>query len=117
MTDGDDTTSVFDQQTVLETARFAAGQLSFVVMRGGGAKADGAVVNAFRTIARATGGEVLQIDDDDRLSEAFLTALANFRLSDVLRYTPDVPAAGWHEVAVRVTSGRYTIRARRGYWR
>ena len=117
MTDGDDTSSVFDERTVLETAGHAHGQLSFVVVRDGRVRADGAVLSAFRTIASGTGGEVLQIDEDDRLSEAFLTALANFRRSYVLRYTPTgVPAAGWHDVVVRTKSGRYTVRARRGYW-
>ena len=117
MTDGDDTSSYFDARTVLETAKHAHSQLSFVVVRGGGTDADGPVMNAFRSIARSTGGEVLQIDADERLSEAFLTAIGNFRMSYVLRYTPTaVPGAGWHDVAVRVKSGKYTVRARRGYW-
>lgn len=117
MTDGDDTTSYFDDATVLDTARHTAGQLSFVIVRGGGTDADGAVMDAFRSIARTTGGEVIRIDADDMLSEAFLRAIENFRLSYVLRYSPEgVPALGWHDVAVKVKSKNYTVRARRGYW-
>jgi VWFA-related protein len=118
MTDGDDTSSFFDARTVLQTARHASAQFSFVVVRGGGTRADGAVMSVFRTIAGTTGGTVLEIDDDDRLSEAFLAALASFRTSYVLRYAPTgVAGAGWHDVAVGVKRGTYTVRARRGYWR
>ena len=55
---------------------------------------------------------------DPGLSEAFLRALEDFRTSYVLRYTPrDGPWSGWHAVAVRVTKpGRYTVRARKGYF-
>jgi hypothetical protein len=116
MTDADDTTSVFDDRIVLETARHAYGQMSFVVVRGGGARADGSVLDAFRAIARSTGGEFLQIDADEQLSAAFLTAVDNFRNSYVLRYSPTgVPGSGWHEVGVTVKGRRYTVRARRGY--
>lgn len=118
MTDGDDTSSFFDARTVLQTARHANAQFSFVIVRGGNTRADGAVLTVFRTIAGNSGGEVLEIDHDERLSEAFLAALAGFRTSYVLRYAPTgVDGSGWHDVAVNVKSGRYTVRARRGYWR
>jgi hypothetical protein len=117
MTDGDDTSSFFDARTVLDTAKYTHAQLSFVLVRGGGTDADGAVLNAFRSIARSTGGEVLEIDQDERLSAAFLSAIASFRTSYLLRYAPEgVPQSGWHDVAVRVKSGNYTVRSRRGYW-
>jgi hypothetical protein len=116
MTDGDDTTSLFDNRVVLETARSTNGQLSFVVLEGGGTSADGVVLNAFRTIARDTGGEIIEIDADDQLSRAFLTAIENFRTSYVLRYSPTgIAAPGWHDVTVSVKSRKYTIRSRRGY--
>jgi hypothetical protein len=116
MTDGDDTTSFFDARTVVETAKHTHGQLSFVVLRGGGTRADGAVRTAFQTIARTTGGEVLEIAQNEQLSPAFLTALANFRMSYLLRYSPTgVAPGGWHDVVVTVPSGQYSVRARRGY--
>jgi len=116
MTDGDDTTSAFDEDTVLETAKHTHGQLSFVIVKGGGTDADGNVMRTFRSIARSTGGEILQIDQDEHLSQAFITAIQNFRTAYVLRYTPTgVTGPGWHEVAVKVKSKNYNIRARRGY--
>jgi Mg-chelatase subunit ChlD len=116
MTDGDDTSSVFDEDTVAETANHTNSQMSFVVIRGGGTNADAPVRRAFRDIARATGGEVIEIDQDEQLSQAFLAAIENFRTSYVLRYTPKgVNTPGWHDVTVRVKSKNYTIRARRGY--
>jgi hypothetical protein len=70
----------------------------------------------FRMVASATGGEVIVIDPGDDLSDAFLRAIDQFRTSYVLRYTPaGVPRAGWHDVTVTVPSGKYTVRARRGY--
>jgi Mg-chelatase subunit ChlD len=116
MTDGDDTTSMFDEETVLATAKHTQGQMSFVIVKGGGTDADGDVMRTFRTISRTTGGEILQIDQDEQLSQAFITALQNFRTAYVLRYTPTgVAAPGWHEVTVKVKSKNYNIRARRGY--
>jgi Mg-chelatase subunit ChlD len=117
MTDGDDTTSFFDERTVLETARHAPGQMSFVLTRGGGTNADRQILTVFQSIARATGGEIIQIDQDDFLSAAFLAAIENFRTSYVLRYSPTgVPQPGWHEVSVTVKRKNYSVRARRGYW-
>jgi hypothetical protein len=117
MTDADDTSSFFDARTVIDTAAYAPGVMSFVVVRDGGTRADGVVLGTFRAVARATGGEVIQIGQDDPLSRAFLAAIGNFRASYVLRYTPaGVSATGWHDVAVTVKSRKYDIRARRGYW-
>jgi Mg-chelatase subunit ChlD len=117
MTDGDDTTSFFDHDTVVETAKHTAGQMSFVVLKGGSTDADGPVMNAFKSITKTTGGEIIQIDADEALSEAFLRAIENFRTSYVLRYAPTgVPAVGWHDVTVSVKAKRYTIRSRRGYF-
>ena len=56
---------------------------------------------------------------DDGLANAFLRALDEFRSSYVLRYTPvDVRVSGWREIAVRAVrpGGRYTVRARKGYF-
>jgi hypothetical protein len=90
--------------------------MSFVVVKGGPG-ADGPVMEAFKAIAQGTGGEIIRIDADEALSEAFLRAVENFRTSYVRRYAPTGgPALGWHDVTVSVKSKRYTIRARRGYF-
>lgn len=64
-----------------------------------------------------TGGQVFPIAPRDPVGEAFGAAIRAFRTSYVLRYSPTgVPKAGWHNITVSVTrSGRYDIRARKGY--
>jgi len=119
MTDGEDTTSYFDPFTVVETAKFANGQTSVVIVRDGGHLNHGAVLTAFRSVTNLSGGEMIELDGGDDLSQAFLTAVENFRTSYVLRYSPaGVPARGWHDVGVTLKSRNrnHTIRARRGYW-
>jgi hypothetical protein len=116
MTDGDDTTSYFDGLTVAETAKFASTQCSFVIVRDRDRLNNGLILTVFRSVASATGGEMIELQRDDDLSEAFLTALENFRLSYVLRYTPTgVSHQGWHDLSVRVKGKDYAVRARRGY--
>lgn len=113
MTDGDDNASSFDEQTVLDTARNVRGQVSFVIV---GRDGDAPVKRAFQSIASLTGGEVINIETDERLSAAFLGAFEAFRTSYLLRYTPTgVVPGGWHEVSVRVKGKNYDVRARRGY--
>jgi hypothetical protein len=116
MTDGDDTTSVFDPATVIDTARFASRQTSFVIVRDRG-RLEGPMLTIVRTIAITTGGQTIEIKGNDDLSDAFLAAIENFRTSYVLRYTPvGTNASGWHEVDVKVKKSKYSVRARRGYW-
>lgn len=64
-----------------------------------------------------TGGQVFPMDQKSKIGDAFGAAIRAFRQSYVLRYTPQgVPADGWHSIAVSVTrSGRYDVRARKGY--
>ncbi len=64
-----------------------------------------------------TGGQVFPMDAQSKISDAFGAAIRAFRQSYVLRYSPQaVPPDGWHSIAVSVTrSGRYEIRARKGY--
>lgn len=64
----------------------------------------GGVWDGMRSIARAP--------------EGVRRALEWFRAAYVLRYrATGVPAAGWHELRVRVKRGDgYTVRARRGYF-
>jgi hypothetical protein len=115
MTDGEENASSFDAATVVETARHASGQTSILVVRDRG-RAPQRMEDMFRHVAETTGGELIRLGPGDDLSRGFLTALENFRLSYVLRYSPDgTPAAGWHNVAVKVKSRNYNVRARRGY--
>jgi VWFA-related protein len=117
MTDGEDTTSSFDAPTVVETARHANGQVSIVLVRDNGRLKDKVAKATFDSIARMTGGEVIELDRGEDLSRAFLTAIETLRTSYVLRYSPaGVSSAGWHDVTVTVRSKKYSVRARKGYW-
>ena len=116
MTDGDDTSSYFDTRTVVETARHAGGQTSVILVRDNG-RLRGPTREMIDQVAATTGGEVLELDGGDDLSNAFLRTVEAFRTSYVLRYTPNgVSATGWNEVVVRVKKRNYTVRARNGYW-
>lgn len=115
MTDGQDNASYFDAHTVTETAKHANATIAIVLVPN---RAPRAVRDVFRSVTNATGGEIIELEKGDDLSQAFLTALENFRTSYVLRYSPTgVPSEGWHDVDVKVKSRKYTVRARRGYWK
>jgi hypothetical protein len=117
MTDGEDTSSVFDLQTTIETAKYANRQASFVIVRDGDTLMDGRMLALFRMVSSTTGGLVIELQKGDDLSNAFLAAIESFRTSYILRYKPTTLAAkGWHDVDVRVKKGGYTVRARRGYF-
>jgi hypothetical protein len=111
MTDGQDTASYFDEQVVLETARHARIPTSVILAPD---RASGSVGGVLRSIALQTG---VELGSRDRLTEAFLQTVDNFRAGYVLRYAPTgVSATGWHDVSVSVKNSQYTVRARRGYW-
>ncbi len=67
--------------------------------------------------ARLTGGLLTQVAARPELPVMFRTALEEFRTSYVLRFRPaGVPAGGWHDLTVKIRGGRYTVRARAGYF-
>jgi VWFA-related protein len=119
-TDGVDTISFLD----LDTAREIAGGADAVVQilvpvpfdsRG---RPQGSIPQAaaISDLAARTGGQLYWVDFGAPVGGAFKQAVADFRTSYVLRYVPTgVSRAGWHEIAVRVKTGRYEVRARKGY--
>jgi Mg-chelatase subunit ChlD len=114
MTDGQDTTSAFDGPVVIETARHSSAATTVILVP---SRAPDLTRGLLVSVAAQTGGEVIELKGHDQLSQAFLTALDNFRTSYVLRYSPaGVSRLGWHDVAVTVKSKGYRVRARRGYW-
>ena len=67
-------------------------------------------------LARRTGGELFWVDAGAPITLAFKRAIDEFRTSYVLRYLPTgVGKDGWHEISVRVKSGTYDVKARKGY--
>jgi len=117
MTDGEDTSSVFDLQTTVETAKYANRQASFVIVRDNDSLMDGRMLTLFRLVSSTTGGLVIELQRGDDLSTAFLAAIESFRTSYILRYKPtNLSTKGWHNVEVKTRKGNYTVRARRGYF-
>lgn len=118
LTDGVDTTSFFKTTLVLENMKFATGQTSVILVEGKGSNlGDGAVRDLLKTVTATSGGQIVTLDKNDELKDTFLTALNEFRTSYQLRYSPTGTARpGWHPVVVTVPKGKYTIRARQGYW-
>ena len=67
-------------------------------------------------VASTTGGRLLQMASPDRLRQAFLEILEEFRTRYVLRYTPrGVERKGWHRLDVRVKGRSAKILVRKGY--
>ena len=67
--------------------------------------------------ARATGGEMQELNVRKQIPTFIRQTLEDFRTSYVLRYTPTgVAAAGWHDLEVKVRGGPYKVRARPGYF-
>lgn len=119
-TDGQDTISILPIDTVREVAGFTDAVVQIVVptMRGprstGMETVPGAAV--LSDLATRTGGQLFRMDIAAPITEAFKNAIDDFRTSYVLRFTPTgVTHAGWHDLNVRVTSGTYEVRARKGY--
>jgi hypothetical protein len=113
MSDGWDTASAFDARLLMDVARHTSAPTTIVLVPN---RARPDTRDALRTVAQTTGGELLELEGNDRLSETFLAALQNFRTSYVLRYMPTgVSRTGWHDVSVSVKSKNYAVRARRGY--
>ena len=116
-TDGRDTLSLLDENTVRAVAARAESSIFVVTVTENSAP----VVPhraLFENITETTGGRLVVLGRTDNLSGAFVRALDDYRLSYVLRYAPKAaPLPGWHDLAVRVTrSGRYDLRARSGYF-
>jgi VWFA-related protein len=132
-TDGMDTASFLDNDTVLDVAKRSKTAL-FMVAAG---RPSALPVTLFNAVADATGGTVQIVprlpfvivqhgnsaplfrnSNDDPIEGPFLQALDDFRTRYVLRYMPEgAGGAGWHAVKVRVTKTgkKYDIRSRAGY--
>jgi VWFA-related protein len=126
MSDGEDNASSSRPELALEAAKSSRGQASFVLLQRQ-LPSDSSfekirtrrnqTIATMRSVAELTGGEVYALDTDERLGDAFATAVERFRAGYTLRYTPTgVNRSGWHEVTVNLKGGTHLVRARPGYF-
>jgi VWFA-related protein len=109
-TDGYDTWSWLRPADVLESARRSNAVIYAV------AAADARQSVALKTLADATGGDVLKVKSSSDLRRAFQRILQDFRSRYVLAYSPSgVPTGGFHTLDVRVRQRGLTVKARPGY--
>jgi VWFA-related protein len=109
--DGLDTSSWLEPETVIDIARQSA-----AVVYGVSTAAPSATSATLREVASATGGDVLDATSR-KLETAFTDVLAEFRQRYLLTFSPDKePASGWHAIDVRVKRRGATVKARRGYF-
>jgi VWFA-related protein len=108
--DGADTASFLSAERALDSAR-RTGAVVYAVTTSRAAR------TAFLDdLVRLTGGRRLSVDSPGALNQAFTTILEESRQRYLLSYTPrGVPAAGWHELKVRVRVGGAQVQARPGY--
>ena len=128
--DGQDSSSVSDAETLLDVARRSTPTVAIILgsdtsdrpaslLRATSPVAPATVGALFDRIARETGGMVTVVQPGENLTSKFRRMLQEFRSSYVLYFTPrGVERAGAHTLEVRVKRSGADVRARRGYvWR
>lgn len=109
--DGIDTASWLEPAAVIQAAR-QSGTVIYAVSTVEAGQTPAVV----RDVARASGGEVLNVDSG-RLQTVFLDILNDFRNRYLLSYTHRAtPPPGWHKVDVRVKRRGAVVRTREGYF-
>jgi VWFA-related protein len=108
-TDGQENMSWLRQADVLDAAK-----RSDVVVYG--VRVGGGESSFLDNVASTTGGRRLQTESPDRLQQAFLEILSEFRTRYLLRYTSrGIKREGWHRLDVRVKGQRAKVLERKGY--
>jgi VWFA-related protein len=128
--DGQDSTSISDADTLLDVARrttptvavvlaSAARQRSASLIRTSSKTAPTTVGALVDRLAGETGGFVVDVDPGENLSSAFRRVLEQFRTSYVIYFTPTgVDRLGSHSLELRVKRAKVEVRSRSGYvWR
>ena len=71
-----------------------------------------------RDLADASGGDLIEIQSNSEIDQAFRKILEEFRHRYLLSYTPrGVDRNGWHRLQVRVKKNGVSVKARPGYTR
>jgi len=128
--DGQDSSSISDAETLLDVARRSAPTVALVLASTSTKRPASLQRNATRLgtvtiagladqIAGDTGGYVVAINQGDNLTSTFRRILEQFRTTYVLYFTPKgVERQGSHTLEVRVKRAKAEVHARRGYvWR
>jgi VWFA-related protein len=128
--DGQDSSSISDAETLLDVARRSAPTVAMVLASTSSKRPASLQRNATTLgtatiggladqIAADTGGYVVAINPGDNLTTTFRRVLEQFRTTYVLYFTPrGVDRQGSHTLEVRVKSAKVDVHARRGYvWR
>ena len=109
--DGIDTSSFLDPETVIDVAR-----KSSTVVYAVSTSSPSGTPATLREIADATGGEVLD-GTSRKLETAFTQILDEFRQRYLLTFSPArVSSPGWHKLEVRVKRRGVAVKARKGYF-
>lgn len=78
---------------------------------------ESANVKTWRGLAAITGGSLIEVASPDRIGAAFSEIIDQMKDRYVLRYTPESePTPGWHDLDLRLASGKGKVRGRTGYW-
>jgi VWFA-related protein len=116
LTDAQDNDSFFDKDTLYESARRTPAVV-YGVLPVGLADDVSRFAARLEMVARVTGGKLVRSRWDGRMGELLIRTLAEFRQGYVLNIALEgTPAPGWHKLTVAVPRGRYTVRAREGYF-
>jgi VWFA-related protein len=125
--DGQDSTSITDAETLLDVARRSTPTVAVVLgsasvnrpaqlLKTASKTPAGSVGEMSEQIARDTGGFVATIAPGDNITTTFRRVLEQFRSTYVLFYSPKgIDRAGSHALDVRVKRDKVDVRARRGY--
>jgi len=105
--DGFDRLSVLSPEATLELARGSEAVLHAVALQAGTAPP------FLEALAEETGGRTWPAESPERLREAFLAALGEFRHRYVLEFEPE-GKPGWHRLEVKVKGAK--VLARKGYF-
>ena len=127
-TDGEDSSSITDPDALFDVATRTTATVDIVLASTSPERSSATpfarspgrppitVGRMYDQLARETGGRVMMTTAGDSLASAFRRALADFRASYVLYFTPQgVPASGAHTIDVRVKQDGAEVRARRSY--
>jgi VWFA-related protein len=107
-TDGHDTASWLTEDAAIDSAKRAGVVIHAVRME----------PDAFLDrLTQTSGGRTWSATSDRQLQELFTRALDEMRARYLLTYTPrGVRQPGWHELKVKLKTGRADVTARRGYF-